>query len=98
VKGEELCHKHQEQLDAGSRRKRFTLPPLVDLKTVQRAIREVAQALVEDRIDAKHAGELLDRLQRASHRLRPRTASGEAASKNKYQFMPPSFILGDEEL
>jgi hypothetical protein len=98
MKGEELCYKHQAQVDAGSRRKRFTLPPLVDLKTVQRAIREVAQALVEDRIDAKQAGELLERLQSASLRLRPRTASGEVANKNKYQFMPPSFILGDEEL
>ena len=40
------------------RRAQYTLPPLVDLKTVQRAIGDVAQALIKDRIDEDYAGDL----------------------------------------
>jgi hypothetical protein len=43
----------------------------VDLNTVQRTIGDVAQALVEDRIDEDYAGELLQKLESASIRLRP---------------------------
>ncbi len=72
MKGVDRCYKHQEQADiARRRRKQFTLPPLVDLKTVQRTIGEVAQALLEDRIDEDYAGELLQKLESASIRLRP---------------------------
>jgi len=55
------------------RREQFTLPPLIDLKTVQRTIREVAQALLEDRIDEDYAGELLAK---AGERVNKVTASG----------------------
>jgi hypothetical protein len=72
MKGADRCYKHQEQADIERRRrKQFTLPPLVDLKTVQRTIGDVAQALVEDRIDEDYAGELLQKLESASIRLRP---------------------------
>lgn len=72
MKGADRCYKHQEQADIERRRReQFTLPPLVDLKTVQRAIRDVAQALIEDRIDEDYAGELLQELGIASIRLRP---------------------------
>src|SRR5579859_7726612 len=72
MKGAERCYKHQEQADIERRRReQFTLPPLVDLKTVQREIGKVAQALIEDRIDEDYAGELLQKLERASIRLRP---------------------------
>ncbi|HWF03745.1 MAG TPA: hypothetical protein VHA06_08665, partial [Candidatus Angelobacter sp.] len=56
------------------RRAQYTLPPLVDLKTVQRAISDVAQALWQDRIDEDYAGELLLKLEDASMALRQRAA------------------------
>ena len=72
VKGADRCYKHQEQADIERRRRaQFTLPPLVDLNTVQREIGNVAQALIEDRIDEDYAGELLQKLERASIALRP---------------------------
>jgi hypothetical protein len=72
MKDADRCYKHQEQADIERRRrKQFTLPPLVDLKTVQRTIGDVAQALLEDRIDEDYAGELLQKLESASIRLRP---------------------------
>jgi hypothetical protein len=72
TKDADQCYKHQEQADIERRRrKQFTLPPLVDLKIVQRTIGDVAQALVEDRIDEDYAGELLQKLESASIRLRP---------------------------
>jgi len=52
------------------RRAQYTLPFLVDLATVQRAIGDVAQALLQDRIDEDYAGELLQKLERASVVLR----------------------------
>jgi hypothetical protein len=76
LKGEDRCYKHQEQADVERRqRAQYTLPQLVDLKTVQRSLHEVAQALLDGRIDEDYAGELLQRLERASLLLRPRTAS-----------------------
>ena len=72
MKDTDRCYKHQEQADIERRRReQFTLPPLVDLRTVQRTIGEVAQALIEDRIDEDYAGELLQKLESASIRLRP---------------------------
>jgi hypothetical protein len=39
MKDTDRCYKHQEQADVERRRRaQFTLPPLVDLKTVQREI------------------------------------------------------------
>jgi len=71
MKNTDRCYKHQEQADIERRRRApFTLPPLVDLKTVQREIGNVAQALIEDRIDEDYAGELLQKLERASMALR----------------------------
>jgi hypothetical protein len=71
MKDADRCYKHQEQADIERRRrKQFTLPPLVDLKAVQRTIGDVAQALLEDRIDEDYAGELLQSLESASIRLR----------------------------
>jgi hypothetical protein len=71
MKDADRCYKHQEQADIERRRReQFTLPPLVDLKTVQRTIRDVAQALIEDRIDEDYAGQLLQKLETASIRLR----------------------------
>src|SRR5579864_8596483 len=67
MKGAERCYTHQEQADIERRRReQFTLPPLVDLKTVQREIGKVAQALIEDRIDEDYAGELLQKLESRS--------------------------------
>lgn len=72
MKDTDRCYKHQEQADIERRRRaQFTLPPLVDLKTVQREIGNVAQALIQDRIDEDYAGELLQKLESASIRLRP---------------------------
>ena len=72
MKGADRCYKHQEQADIERRRReQFTLPPLLDLKTVQREIGNVAQALIEDRIDEDYAGKLLQELERASIGLRP---------------------------
>jgi len=71
MKDADRCYKHQEQADIERRRRaQFTLPPLVDLKAVQRAIGDVAQALIQDRIDEDYAGELLQKLESASIRLR----------------------------
>ena len=76
MKDTDRCYKHQEQADVERRRReQFTLPPLVDLKTVQRAIGDVAQALIQDRIDEDYAGELLQKLESASMRLRSTSAS-----------------------
>jgi hypothetical protein len=66
MKGERLCYKHEQQAQAQRRRQSFTLPPLVDLKSVQGAIRDVAQAIIEGRIDDDYAGALLNRIQNAS--------------------------------
>jgi hypothetical protein len=74
MKGQEVCYKHEAQADTERRRtamrERLALPPLVDLKSVQRAIGRVAQAVAEDSIDAKMASEALHRLQNASQMLR----------------------------
>ncbi|HLK09420.1 MAG TPA: hypothetical protein VKV30_15800 [Candidatus Angelobacter sp.] len=76
MKDADRCYKHQEQADMERRRRaQFTLPPLVDLKTVQREIGNVAQALLADRIDEDYAGELLQKLESASIALRPTSAS-----------------------
>jgi hypothetical protein len=75
MKDTDRCYKHQEQADIERRRRaQYTLPPLVDLKTVQRAISDVAQALWQDRIDEDYAGELLLKLEDASMALRQRAA------------------------
>lgn len=75
MKDTDRCYKHQEQADVERRRRaQYTLPPLVDLKTVQRAISDVTQALWQDRIDPDYAGELLQKLESASMALRPRPA------------------------
>ena len=71
MKDTDRCYKHQEQADIERRRRaQYTLPPLVDLKTVQREIGNVMQALLADRIDEDYAGELLHKLERASVALR----------------------------
>lgn len=74
MKGDSLCYKHAQEADLEQRRQTmrqgFALPPLRDLKTVQREIGNVAQALLEDRIDEDYAGELLQELERASIALR----------------------------
>ena len=73
MKDADVCYKHQEQADVERRRRaQYTLPPLVDLAAVQRAIGEVAQALAQDRIDEDYAGELLHKLEKASLVLRGR--------------------------
>ena len=76
MKDADRCYKHQEQADIERRRRaQYTLPPLVDLKTVQREIANVMQALLADSIDEDYAGELLHKLERASMALRPTSAS-----------------------
>ena len=70
MKDADRCYKHQADMER-RRRAQFTLPPLVDLKTVQREIGNVMQALLADRIDEDYAGELLQKLESASIRLRP---------------------------
>jgi hypothetical protein len=78
MKDGDRCYKHQAQADIEHRRQaQYTLPALVDLKTVQRAISDVAQALWQDRIDPDYAGELLERLRAASTavRLQPPVAT-----------------------
>jgi hypothetical protein len=76
MKDTDRCYKHQEQADIERRRcAQYTLPPLVDLKTVQREIGNVAQGLIQGRIDEDYAGELLQELERASMALRPTSAS-----------------------
>lgn len=73
MKDADVCYKHQGQADLERRRRaQYTLPPLVDLATVQRTIGDVAQALVQDRIDEDYAGELLQKLEEASLLLRGR--------------------------
>jgi hypothetical protein len=73
MKDADVCYKHQGQADTERRRRaQYTLPALVDLATVQRAISDVAQALVQDRIDEDYAGELLHKLEKASLVLRGR--------------------------
>jgi hypothetical protein len=73
MKDTDRCYKHQAQADIERRRRaQYTLPPLVDLKTVQREIGNVAQALIQDRIDEDYAGELLQKLEMASMAWRER--------------------------
>jgi hypothetical protein len=67
MKDADVCYKHQGQADIERRqRAQYTLPPLVDLATVQRSIGDVTQALWQDRIDEDYASELLQKLERAS--------------------------------
>ncbi len=74
MKGEALCYKHAQEADLERRRQemrqRFVLPPLRDLRTVQKSIGDVARAIIENRIDEDYAGELLGQLERASLALR----------------------------
>src|SRR5579859_334571 len=74
MKGESLCYKHGQRAETERRkaamRAGFSLPPLRDLRTVQKSIGEVARAIMEDRIDEDYAGELLQQLERASVALR----------------------------
>jgi hypothetical protein len=79
IKGDSLCYKHAQEADLQQRRQemrqRFALPPLRDLKTVQASIGEVANAIIDNRIDEDYAAELLQELERASIALRPTSAS-----------------------
>ena len=71
MKDADVCYKHQERADLERRRRaQYTLPPLVDLKTIQASLSEVTKAILEDRIDEDYAGELLQELERASMALR----------------------------
>lgn len=74
MKGDSLCYKHAQEADLERRRQemrqRFALPPLRDMRTVQRSLGEVAKAIIEERIDEDYAGELLQQLERASRALR----------------------------
>ena len=74
MKGEALCYKHTQEIDAERRKEAirgsFVLPPLRDLKTVQRSLGEVANAILQGRIDEDYAAELLQELERASVALR----------------------------
>jgi hypothetical protein len=71
MKDADVCYKHQERADIERRwRAQYTLPPLVDMATVRRAINDVMQALWQDRIDEDYASELLQELERASTVLR----------------------------
>jgi hypothetical protein len=71
MKDADVCYKHQERADIERRwRAQYTLPPLVDMATVRRAINDVMQALWQDRIDEDYASELLQELERASMVLR----------------------------
>jgi hypothetical protein len=68
MKGEALCYMHARQ--AEGRKRQFKLGPLLDRTSIQKAISDVAQAIVSDRIDEDYAGELLQELERASLALR----------------------------
>lgn len=71
MKDADVCYKHQQRADIERRRRvQYTLPPLVDLATVRRAIGDVMQGLWQDRIDEDYAGELLQELESASMALR----------------------------
>ena len=73
MKDADVCYKHQQRAELERRwRAQYTLPPLVDLATVRRAISDVTQALWQDRIDEDYASELLQELERASMVLRGR--------------------------
>src|SRR5579864_4464030 len=65
MKDADVCYKHQQRADRERRwRSQYTLPPLVDMATVRRAINDVMQALWQDRIDEDYASELLQELER----------------------------------
>src|SRR5580765_2055147 len=71
MKDADVCYKHQQRADRERRwQAQYTLPPLVDMKTVQASLSEVTKAIIEDRIDEDYAGELLQELERASMVLR----------------------------
>jgi hypothetical protein len=70
MKGELLCYKHEQQAEKQRRHERFVLPPLTDFNAVRKALCQVAQAIIDGRIEHDHAGELLHRLQNASLQLR----------------------------
>jgi len=73
MKDADVCYKHQQRADRERRwRAQYTLPPLVDLATVRRAISDVAQGLWQGSIDEDYAAELLQKLERASVVLRGR--------------------------
>jgi hypothetical protein len=68
MKGQALCYMHARQ--AERRKRQFELGPLEDRKSIQKAINEVMQAIVSDRIDDDYAGELLQEVERAQLALR----------------------------
>src|SRR5690242_1491343 len=73
MKDADVCYQHQQRADLERRwQAQYTLPPLVDMATVRRAINDVMQALWQDRSDEDYASDLLQELERASMVLRGR--------------------------
>src|SRR6266567_7430577 len=70
MKGQDVCYQHEGQEAPESRRRAalesLQLPPLRDSTSILRAIQKVAQAVIEDRVDLKTIGGMLNRLQSAS--------------------------------
>ena len=76
MKGKRHCYFHrrlqlqQHRNSTRRARQRVILPPLEDAASIQFALMEVTQAVLDDRISEKKAGLVLYALQTASHNLR----------------------------
>jgi hypothetical protein len=77
MRGQRYCYSHLRKHEQGARRiaerarqSWFESAPLDDVKSVQRALRQVMQRLISGEVDYKKAGQILYKLQTASMNLR----------------------------
>jgi hypothetical protein len=77
MRGQRYCYSHQRKREQGvrkiaerARQSWFESMPLNDVKSVQRALRQVMQRLLSGQVDHKQAGQILYKLQTASMNLR----------------------------
>jgi hypothetical protein len=83
MRGQRYCYSHQRKHEQAARKNAerarqswFESMRLNDVKSVQRALREVMNRLLSGQVDHKQAGQILYKLQTASVNLR--TAASEA--------------------
>jgi|SRR5882724_6881069 len=105
MKGQDVCYQHEGQEADESRRRAalesLQLPPLRDSTSILRAIEKMAQAVIEDRVDLKTIGGMLNRLQSASLAVanpQPRAAALHSSQDFNGSSLPIILDLADEEL
>jgi len=91
MRGQRYCYSHQRKHEQGARKiaerarqSWFESVPLNDVKSVQRALRQVMNRLLSGQVDHKQAGQILYKLQTASVNLRSAAKRDKMHSKKTY--------------